>query len=183
MPRPRTSETADRIRAAALELFAERGVQQASLRDIAERVGITKPALYYHFASREELVRSLVQPLVDDVAEVLDDLESVGRPTDPREILGAYFDVTYRHRAITAIIMSDPSILAHLDLVSAVDAWRRRLTTLLVGPNPTLAERTRIAIAIGGMSDCTAMFTDVPGEDLRKAVLDAVSATLALPSR
>ncbi|MFB9181609.1 hypothetical protein ACFFX1_26025 [Dactylosporangium sucinum] len=37
--------------------------------------------------------------------------------------------------------------------------------------------------AAGGMSDCTAMFVDVPGPDLREAVLDAVSATLALRSR
>jgi AcrR family transcriptional regulator len=42
------------------------GVQRTSLREIADRLGITKPALYYHFSSREELVRSIVQPILDE---------------------------------------------------------------------------------------------------------------------
>ncbi|WP_432981795.1 TetR/AcrR family transcriptional regulator [Dactylosporangium sp. CA-233914] len=177
MPRPRTSETAERIRAAALELIAQKGVQQASLREIAERVGITKPALYYHFASREELLRGLVQPLVDDVEELLVGLEAGGE-RDPRKLLGAYFDVTYRHRAITAMVMQDPSVLAHLNLAVEVDGWRRRLTSLLYGPNPTLAEQTRAAVAVGGMGDCTIMFTDAPQDELRAATLDASCAAL-----
>jgi len=44
-------------------LFSERGVQQTSLRDIAERLGITKPALYYHFESRDALLENIVQPM------------------------------------------------------------------------------------------------------------------------
>jgi len=184
VPRPRTSETADRIRAAALEVIAEKGFQQASLREIAERVGITKPALYYHFTSREDLVRSLVQPLVDDVEELLDELESGRWPgdlSDKRAVLGAYFDVTYRNRGITKMVMQDPSVLAHLDLVTSVDAWRRRFEALLVGPAPTLSQQTRVAVAIGGLGDCTVMFADVPQPALKTAVLDAVCATLALP--
>ena len=183
VPRVRTTETADRIRAVAVELIGEKGVAQASLREIAERAGISKPALYYHFASREELVRSLVQPLVDDVEDVLDTLEAGGSTGDPETILGAYFDVTYRHRAITRMVMQDPSILAHLDLAAAVSAWRQRLTRLLVGPKPALAEQARAVVAIGGLSDCTAMFVDAPADALRRAVLDAACATLGAPAK
>ena len=53
MARP-PSETRQRIQDVARELFAEKGVQRTSLQDIADRLGITKPALYYHFGSREE---------------------------------------------------------------------------------------------------------------------------------
>jgi AcrR family transcriptional regulator len=63
--RPR-SDTRERIQDVARELFAQQGVQRTSLQDIADKLGITKPALYYHFSSREELVRSIVQPLIDD---------------------------------------------------------------------------------------------------------------------
>ncbi|MGI5180209.1 hypothetical protein ACQEVZ_28180 [Dactylosporangium sp. CA-152071] len=45
-------------------------------------------------------------------------------------------------------------------------------------PDPTLAHRTRAIVAVGGLSDCTAMLTDVPEPDLKTAVLDAVCATL-----
>jgi AcrR family transcriptional regulator len=60
------SDTRQRIQDVARELFAARGVQRTSLQDIADRLGLTKPALYYHFASREELVRSIVAPLLEE---------------------------------------------------------------------------------------------------------------------
>jgi AcrR family transcriptional regulator len=50
----------------ARELFARQGVQRTSLREIADHLGITKPALYYHFDSREALVASIVEPLLAD---------------------------------------------------------------------------------------------------------------------
>jgi AcrR family transcriptional regulator len=170
VPRARTTETADRIRGAALELIAAKGLHQVSLREIAERVGITKPALYYHFASREELVRSLVQPFIDDVAEAL---APFGPGTGPRELLGAYFDVTYRHRDVTAMIMRDPSILAVVDLASAVAQWRRRMVAILAGPSPSLPMLARAQMAIGGLGDCTVVLPDAPAAALREAVLDA----------
>ena len=53
--------TRDRILEAALELFTEQGFDKTSLREVAERVGVTKAALYYHFRSKEELLSSLVE--------------------------------------------------------------------------------------------------------------------------
>ena len=60
------NDTRDRILETALDLFIERGYDKTSLREIAERVGVTKAALYYHFSSKEEIIRTLVQPLFDD---------------------------------------------------------------------------------------------------------------------
>jgi AcrR family transcriptional regulator len=56
-PAPR--DTRARIEAAALTLFAERGVDGVSVRDIAQRVGVTEGALYRHFPSKDELARAL----------------------------------------------------------------------------------------------------------------------------
>jgi AcrR family transcriptional regulator len=175
VPRPKTSETGERIRVAAMELIAEKGVQQVSLREIAERVGITKPALYYHFASREELLRGLVQPLIDDVAELLAVEEH-----DPRRLLANYFDVTYRHRAITRMVITDPSVLAHLNLAAEVNGWRRRLTTLVFGPTPTLTQEVRAAVAIGGLGDCTILDLAASAADVRRVTLEAAYDTLGL---
>src|SRR5271168_2021293 len=50
-PRPQAQEV-------ALELFAEQGYEKTSLREIAERLGVTKAALYYHFKSKEDIVHS-----------------------------------------------------------------------------------------------------------------------------
>src|ERR1700753_1036299 len=50
-----------RIQRVALELFAEQGYEGTSLREIAERLGVTKAALYYHFKSKEDIVRSFTE--------------------------------------------------------------------------------------------------------------------------
>src|SRR5688500_6894985 len=51
-------DTRARIQAVALDLFTEQGYDATSLREIAESLGVTKAALYYHFKSKEEIVDS-----------------------------------------------------------------------------------------------------------------------------
>jgi AcrR family transcriptional regulator len=172
MPR----DTRSRILAVALELFAAQGVQQTSLRQIADRLQITKPALYYHFESRDDLVQSLVQPLIDDVRTMLDrpDLGEM----DARTLLGEFFDLTYRHREISAMIVRDLSALGATNLAAEVTTWRRTLMTALTGPSPTLAAQTRAIVAVGGLADCTIMFDGVDHSELREAALDAACAAL-----
>ncbi|MFI6506376.1 TetR/AcrR family transcriptional regulator [Streptosporangium sp. NPDC050855] len=175
----RPSDTKARIRAAARELFAERGVQRTSLRDIADRLGITKPALYYHFTSREELLRSIVQPLIDDIDAFLDEAEA-DAPRDRRDLLQTYFDITFRHREVTAMAVRELAALAPLDLGRRVTVWRRRLVALLLAPDPEpdLDARARAIVAIGGLSDCTVEFADVPAERLGPPVVAAAPAAL-----
>lgn len=173
----RPSDTKARIQAVARELFAEKGVQQTSLRDIADRLGITKPALYYHFTSREDLLRSIVQPLIDDVDAFLADTEA-NAPQSPRDLLQGYFDITFRHREVTVMVVRDLSTLAHLDLGPRMGSWRRRLIALLLGPDPDLAARARAVVAIGGLSDCTVEFADVPAATLGPPAVAAALAAL-----
>src|SRR3954452_10121247 len=56
--------TRDRVEQAALSLFVVRGYTATSLREIAQAVGVTVPALYYHFASKDELLRNVSEPLL-----------------------------------------------------------------------------------------------------------------------
>jgi AcrR family transcriptional regulator len=178
VPRSPAGDTRSRILEVARELFAAQGLQQTSLRQIADRLDITKPALYYHFASRDELVRSLVQPVVDDVQAMLAraDLAEL----EPRVLLGEFFDLAFRHREVLAMVVSDLRALAASDLPAQVIAWRRTLMHALTGPDPTLGAQTRAIVAIGGLADCTIMFNDVPFAELRTAALDAACATLGL---
>lgn len=53
--------TRERILAAALSVFAEEGFSHATVRAIASRAGITDAAIYYHFATKEDLFEELVQ--------------------------------------------------------------------------------------------------------------------------
>lgn len=173
----RTSDTKQRIIDTARELFARKGVQKTSLQEIATQLGITKPALYYHFASREELVRSIVQPLVDDGEAYIAGQEKQAE-IDPRALLEGYFDFHVRYRADLVLVLTELTTLADLGLVDTVFAWRGRLTTLLFGSSPTLAESTRAVVALGGLQDCAIQFPHVPEDELRAAAVDAACAAL-----
>ena len=73
---PQASAPRERILAAARALFAEAGLQAASLRGIAARAGYTPAALYFHFPSREaiyaELLRDSLGALRDALAGAAD---------------------------------------------------------------------------------------------------------------
>src|SRR6201986_5297062 len=79
--------TRERILDIALELFVEQGYDKTSLRDIAERLGTTKAALYYHFERKEDILLELHLRLHVFGRELLDELE---RLPDDRARLAAW---------------------------------------------------------------------------------------------
>jgi len=70
------ASTRERILDVALDLFIEKGFDGTSLREIAERLGVTKAALYYHFASKDDILMALHMRLhefgKDALAQVLE---------------------------------------------------------------------------------------------------------------
>ncbi|ANW62938.1 TetR family transcriptional regulator [Mycobacterium sp. djl-10] len=176
MSSPR-SDTRQRIQDAARELFAVKGVQRTSLQDIAARLGITKPALYYHFGSREDLVRSIVAPLIEGGEQLAAECEA--HPEwSPQQILERYFDYHHRHRADLLLVVSELSTIADLGLIDTMLTWRERLGRLIFGPNPTLEQSARAVIALGGLQDCCLQFPDAPAAELRAAVVAGALAAL-----
>ncbi|MGB3480900.1 MAG: TetR/AcrR family transcriptional regulator [Mycobacterium sp.] len=178
MSSPR-SDTRRRIQDVARELFAVKGVQRTSLQDIAAGLGITKPALYYHFTSREDLVRSIVEPLIDGGEQMVRDCEADPELT-PQEILERYFDYFYTFRADLLLMVAELSTLADLGLIDSMLAWRERLTQQVFGADQTLEQSVRGTIAFGGLQDCCLQFPDVPGGALRVAAVTGGLAALGL---
>jgi AcrR family transcriptional regulator len=167
---PKPSDTKQRILDTARDLFTQQGVQRTSLQDIADRLGITKPALYYHFPSREDLVRSIVKPLLDDGERFMHEQEARG-DAPVRELIEGFFDFNYRHRADVLMLLSEMPTLADLGLIDTVLAWRTRLTELISGPEPTLEQAARAILALGGLQDVCMQFPDAPVEDLKAAAV------------
>jgi AcrR family transcriptional regulator len=62
---PEEVSTRERILDVALELFTKQGFDGTSLREIAEKLGVTKAALYYHFASKDDILMALHMRLHD----------------------------------------------------------------------------------------------------------------------
>lgn len=175
----RPSDTKQRILQTARELFATKGVQQTSLQEIADRLGITKPALYYHFASREDLIRSIVTPLLDDGEQFVARMEQ-RHDVPPADLVEGFFDFNHRHRADIMLLLTELTTLAELGLVDTIMSWRARLTRLVFGPDATLEQETRAVLAFGGMQDCCLQFPDAPVDELRDATVRAACAALGV---
>ena len=56
---PDEGDTRERILDVALDLFIEQGYDKTSLRQIAEPLGFTQAAIYYHFAAKEDILVAL----------------------------------------------------------------------------------------------------------------------------
>jgi AcrR family transcriptional regulator len=91
-PRAASEETRNQIKAAAQMLFARHGVDAVTVQQIVDAAGQrNNAALYYHFRTKEELIRQMV---VDGAAvldarrhQMLDDMEKRGGPATIREVM------------------------------------------------------------------------------------------------
>jgi AcrR family transcriptional regulator len=77
--------TRERILDAAEQVFAEKGLGAAPVRDIAGRVGLNPASLYNHFAGKEELYEAVLERGLTPVLEMLSDLMGGVRTRDREE--------------------------------------------------------------------------------------------------
>src|SRR4051795_8635031 len=92
--RRKGSQTRAEIQEAALTLFTEHGYDATSMREIAEQLGITKAALYYHFDSKADIVRAMLADTEQRVAELA--AWAAEQPCGPelgREVLARWSDI------------------------------------------------------------------------------------------
>src|SRR3954467_5148914 len=68
------SDTRQKILDAAQVRFSEQGYEGTSLREIAEDLGFTKAALYYHFQSKDQIIQALLAPMEGLVGDLLERL-------------------------------------------------------------------------------------------------------------
>lgn len=176
MARQRT-DTRARIRAVALELFVEKGFEKASLREIAERLGITKAALYYHFPSKTDLLRELVQPMIDDVTALVEAAERAGG-ADAHRFLADYFDAVARNRTVFMALINDISVLGRLGLVPELLRWRDRMQDVLVGSDASPMDAARVTVAVGGLQDAALLLTGDHVAEVRAAAVAAAHRAL-----
>ena len=159
------SDTRARIQQVALELFAEQGYDKTSLREIAERLDVTKAALYYHFKSKEDIVRSLVEDYFGQIDALIAWAKTQPRTPETRgEILSRYVRIVADGSDVFRMLQHNQAAVNTLaSAKQRGDVFRERLTGLidvLTEPGAELPERLRAAMALGGVSVGWMFFAD-----------------------
>jgi TetR/AcrR family transcriptional regulator len=106
----------------AIPLFARAGFNGVSMRQIAEVVGVTPAALYYHFPSKEALYLEAVALAFADKTQGI--AAALAQPADPLTRLARFVE------RFTALMAADPDFrcLLHRELLDGDEARLRLLT-------------------------------------------------------
>jgi AcrR family transcriptional regulator len=172
-------ETRTRILQTALELFSERGFDGTTLQQIADRLGFTKAALYYHFRSKDDLLQALLTPAMTGMKELLDAHDGLpNTPAQRRRFIEEYLDYLLRHRLLIAYMVQDLAALARPEMAAASADHRKRVGAMLVGDGLGFNEQIRVAMALRGIGGVIAQYPDADTSELREALLDATRALL-----
>ncbi len=185
--RPRSVETRRRILEAALDLFIEQGYDKVSLREIAERVGVAKAALYYYFPSKEQILQTLVEPL-DDMRNVVMELVE-HRPSREEWAARMVEFIAYMlpQRRLFELFQSNQPALRELFEArhnkQEHELMHERVNQLLADDSMSLDDKVRMtgaAVMIMGVvaAPLGPQLADAAPEDLRKALVDAVNDLL-----
>lgn len=181
-----------RIQETALKLFAKQGYEKTSLREIAERLDITKAAIYYHFQSKEDILRSIAGDIFGAMEELLAWAESEPATEERRrEFLQRFADLSFaRLRQFIPFAIANLNLLQSLQLPkdrakapSPID----RIRALFVEPGSGVEDEIRSNLALmvvflgasrlGGLSN-----VEAPPEQIERIVVSAAIGLLP-PSR
>jgi AcrR family transcriptional regulator len=144
--------TREKIQQVALELFAEQGYDKTSLREIAERLNVTKAALYYHFRTKEDIVLSLFDDFLARVDEIIKWAGEREIDQDVRQrIVHRYADIVTSPEAGRMIEFVQGNQSAVRDLKHSRDLFDRfrQLNHLLIDPATPLTTQLKASMALG----------------------------------
>jgi AcrR family transcriptional regulator len=182
-------DTRARILEVASELFIDQGYDGTSLREIADRLGFTKAALYYHFQSKEQILLAVVQPADAMVGELMRRLEAadgvegwaealtwiLGQMSDKLDVLR----LMARNRAAVEEIWDEfESLKEHAE-------WHKRIEQTVRAKSSDLREQIRMVAALGavtGFDDwAPTILAEAPPAELQLELEAAIRDILQLP--
>lgn len=169
--------TRARLLSTALELFGEHGVGGTSLQMIADALGVTKAAVYYHFRTKSEITEAVAEPALAELDRLLDEAAAM-RPHGARvdHVLDGLVDLVIRHRSLVALFNSDPGIARAVEKsLHNAEGFHLRLPQLLAGDDADTATLVAVHVALAGIACAggSPALTALDDETLRANLLDA----------
>ncbi len=189
--RPRGS-TRERILDVALDLFTDQGYEQTSMREVADALGFTKAALYYHFQNKEDILLSLhmrMHALGSSSLEQLEQLSDAGAGIEAWvAVLDEFVDRVLENRKLFLFHLRNDKALEQLQQTEHHETehgdLQEQLQRVLRAPYMPLPLRVRMACSIGAVMGLfmgtSAAFADIPAGELAELVRDAIRDLMAV---
>ncbi|WP_031466754.1 TetR/AcrR family transcriptional regulator [Sciscionella sediminilitoris] len=175
----RRSDTRDRIQQVALELFTEQGYEGTSLREIAERLEVTKAAVYYHYRTKEEILGGAVEEAIDALDEVIAWARQVRMDSENRRELVRRYAAALDERAVllTRFIQGNQPVLRELKSLEGYRERVKELFELLAARDAPLTEQLRCRLALISINLGKLAFADL---ELDEREVNAAALDVAL---
>lgn len=180
MARDPNTQVRRRILEVALELFSTRGYDRTSLREISERLGFSKAALYYHFRAKADILTALAGDLIDQCETIAKNaLENPDRSLAARStVLGDLIDLLLSNRATAELLISIRPPLDHTDIGERSLQMMSLAKQALVPPKATVEDRLRASAALAIVYSTLDNLPGSPAETIRDIVMKLAVTTL-----
>jgi AcrR family transcriptional regulator len=180
-PQARRSDTRERIQKTALDLFVSRGYAKTSLREIAEELGVTKAALYYHFKTKEDILSSISEDLGRPVDELIAwAKEQPPGPETRRKLLSRYSTALKSAIPIYHILQENQAVLRDLAVGRSLRERVESISRLMHAGDVPFETHVRISSALLTVHFGAFTPDGLPGseEERRQALLGVSLETL-----
>ena len=143
--------TSEDLRRVALREFAASGYQGTSIQQIAERAGVSKASVLYHYASKEQLLEAVISPALDALDGVLLDLDKLRGTSESRgEFLERFVDFLLDHRLAVHVIVNQSASLIDVPVIGRARDEIRRIAAYFEQRVGSVDEKVRFGVALGG---------------------------------
>ncbi|MEU0967973.1 TetR/AcrR family transcriptional regulator [Streptomyces sp. NPDC005917] len=171
----RRGNTRQRIQDVALELFAEQGYEKTSLREIAERLDVTKAALYYHFKTKEEILVSVFEDLTQPIQDLIE--WGKGQPhtlETKQEIVRRYSQALADAGPLFRFMQENQATVRELRIGDTFKDRMRGLRNIIIDPDAPLTDQVRCISAMFTLHAGMFVMQDIEGDPQKKqeAVLE-----------
>lgn len=181
----RTAATRGALIAAARGLFAQRGYADVGTPEIAATAGVTRGAMYHHFAGKEDVFRAVAVAVEIDVTERLTATVGGAGHTDPLAALHhaarAWLDLCAEPEVRQVLLVDGPTVLGWAAFRDLAMDYGLGLTEALLaacieaGRLPALPPRALAHVVLGALQEAALM---VAADADARADADAVVAAL-----
>ena len=180
--------TADELRRVALEEFASAGYHATSIQQIADRAGVSKATVLYHFASKEALLDAVLAPALDQLDQILENVGLAGLRDGGSQralFLEQFVDFLLEHRSAVYVFVNQ-SMSIDTPIIDRAMREIELMATFFEEHVDSVEQKVRFGVALGGAAYLLAgapqvgpaIKADLP--ELRSALLAVLGDLLAV---